>query len=134
MNQVSALLRRGEGRYFHWCPACEQTHPLPDSWTFNGDVNKPDFSPSFAQTFHGILDLSTNRFISGRPKGQKLQVGQSLRSGEFLCHYFIRNGNIQFCSDSWHRRSDIIAMPLIPAHLADTADDGFQPSGIETQD
>lgn len=33
----------------------------------------------------------------------------------------------------WHKRSDIVAMPPIPTHLA-AVDDGFQPSGSETQD
>lgn len=114
MNQVSPLLRRGEGRWFHWCPACEQTHPLPDSWTFNGNEHAPTWSPSFKQTFY-------------KERGE--YAGRNV-----VCHYIITDGKIQFCPDSWHKRSDIVAMPPIPEHLADPADDGFQPSGIETQD
>ena len=28
MSQVSAKMRRGVGRYFHWCPGCQKMHPL----------------------------------------------------------------------------------------------------------
>jgi hypothetical protein len=31
-----------------------------------------------------------------------------------MCHYFIAGGKIQFCSDSWHGRSDVVDMPKIP--------------------
>lgn len=43
------------------------------------------------------------------------------------CHYIITEGRIQFCPDSWHGRSDIVQMPLIPEGLR-TSFDG------ETQD
>jgi hypothetical protein len=118
MNQVSPILRRGAGRYFHWCPACEMMHPLPDSWTFNADVARPTFQPSFDQ---GYVHWTGGVDSSGLGLGER----QTRK-----CHYIITDGLIQFCPDSWHGRSDIIAMPLIPAGLADT-DDGFQ---IETQD
>jgi hypothetical protein len=42
------------------------------------------------------------------------------------CHYIITDGKIQFCPDSWHRRSDIVQMPLIPDWISDF--------GQETQD
>lgn len=63
----------------HWCPGCKGMHVIPTDaraqqnghkWTFNGDMERPTFSPS--------INL----------------VGQ--------CHYFIRNGMIEFCSDSKH--------------------------------
>jgi Family of unknown function (DUF6527) len=100
--QVSPILRRGVDRYFHWCPACEHMHPLPDRWKFNGDVNKPTFSPSFNHSF-------------GFDKNKK--------AVDRTCHYIITDGKIQFCPDSWHKRSDIVAMPLIPSDLADKTQD-----------
>lgn len=86
-----------EGHYFHWCPACETLHPLPvPRWSFNGDINKPHFNPSFRQQ-------------PGHPKE---------------CHYHIHNGNIEFCGDGWHKRSDTIVMPDIPEQeVADWCDD-----------
>lgn len=78
----------GQGHYLHWCPACNAIHPLPvPRWNFNGNYVKPTFSPSFRQ------------FANHRHKE---------------CHYFIRDGQIQYLSDSHHKRNDTIDMPPIP--------------------
>lgn len=119
MNHVSPIMRRAVGRYFHWCPACEEMHPLPDSWSFNGDVKKPTFSPSFKH--NGLRTVNVNGVWTGEwvrgPDGEAL---------DGTCHYIITDGKIQFCQDSWHKRSDIVAMPPIPEFIADF--------GQETQD
>lgn len=110
MSQVSTVLRRGEGRYFHWCPACERMHVLPDGWTFNGNLEKPTFSPSFKHSgkrtvnVKGIWTGEWHRGADGRP-------------ADGTCHYIITDGRIQFCNDSWHKRSDVVDMPPIPEHL-----------------
>ena len=115
MNQVSPILHRGPERYFHWCPACERMHPLPDSWTFNGDVKNPTFHPSFKQ-----------RFVRWTGGVDSKGLGQGEKQ-DLICHYISTDGKIQFCPDSWHGRSDIVQMPLIPADIVD----GFSK---ETQD
>jgi hypothetical protein len=114
MSQVSAILRRGRSRYFHWCPACEEMHPLPDGWKFNGNVTRPSFEPSFKQTF-------------ARWPGEPGSAEARESKRDLVCHYIIADGRIQFCCDSWHGRSDIVAMPPIPEHVAD-------PFAHETQD
>lgn len=68
----------GPGVYLHWCPGCNQAHPINTGeknqwnaiWSFDGNFARPTFNPSIN--------------IVGR------------------CHYFIREGNIQFCGDSKH--------------------------------
>jgi hypothetical protein len=119
MSQVSAVLRRRQDRYFHWCPACEEMHQLPDSWSFNGDVNKPTFSPSFKHS--GLRAVN----VDGEWTGEWVRdaVGNPV---DGTCHYIITDGKIHFCSDSWHGRSDVVEMPSIPEHLRDF--------GKETQD
>lgn len=114
MNQVSRVLRRGQTGFFHWCPACEQMHPLPDGknspgggWTFDGDAENPTFTPSFKQTY---------THWSGGIAESGLGIGERT---ERVCHYIITAGKIQFCADSWHRRSDIVVMPPIPEGLTD---------------
>lgn len=112
MSQVSQVLRRGVDRYFHWCPACEEMHPLFDRapWTFDGNLDKPTFSPSFKH--EGLRGVNVNgrwtgewvRDINGKPV-------------DGTCHYIVTGGMIQFCQDSWHKRSDIVAMSPIPPHL-----------------
>lgn len=114
MSQVSPILRRGEDRFFHWCPACEEMHPVFDRspWTFNGNVDCPTFSPSFKHGGKRTVNVNvrwTGEWHRG-PDGKPL---------DGTCHYIITDGKIQFCSDSWHGRSDIVAMPPIPEHLED---------------
>jgi hypothetical protein len=72
---------------YHWCPACEKLHVLPDSWSRSGPDEAPSYSPSFLQ-------------YDARPEGN--------------CHYIITAGVIQFCPDSWHKRGDAVPMPEIP--------------------
>lgn len=82
MVLLGGILRRGvAGGYFHWCPACEQQHPLPDSWDFDGNVGCPTFSPSFKQTF---------RHWTGEPGSAEARRTREDR----VCHYFIKDGKI----------------------------------------
>lgn len=78
-------------------------HGVPNKWKFNGDVRRPTFQPSLRQ--------------------------ERARDGKD-CHYIVADGKIQFCPDSWHGRSDIVQMPLIPEAFRD----GDPTFGIETQD
>lgn len=93
---MSEVIRRGNHRWWHWCPACNRAHPIPDGWgwEFDGNLDVPTFSRSFRQTFY-----------------------DEARGGRVTCHYHITAGQLQFCVDSWHARSDIVAMPLLPADL-----------------
>lgn len=76
MSQAGTRLRRAETGYYHWCPGCEMMHPLPDRWTFNGDVERPTFSPSFLHRF-------------GKDDAR-------------VCHYILTDGVLNYCSDSTH--------------------------------
>lgn len=110
--QVSPILRRASGGWAHWCPACEHMHRLPDSWTFNGDLERPTFAPSFRHggkrivAENGVWTGEWHRGADGKPL-------------DGTCHYIITDGKIQFCPDSWHGRSDTVPMPIIPDHLKD---------------
>lgn len=95
-------------------------HPLPDSWTFNGDLRRPTFSPSFKHGGYRCV------FENGQWTGEWMR-GPDGEPLDGTCHYIITEGRIQFCPDSWHGRSDIVQMPLIPEGLR-TSFDG------ETQD
>ena len=55
MGQAGRFLRRTVSGYAHYCPGCDHMHsfyvdqPFPENgarWTFNGDLEKPSFSPS----------------------------------------------------------------------------------------
>jgi hypothetical protein len=63
-------------QYHYMCPGCGYIHALsPDVHKFNGDLDKPTFSPSLLQNF----------------------------SPERICHSFIADGRIQFLGDCWHQ-------------------------------
>lgn len=89
MSQVSAVLRRAERGFWHWCPGCKFMHPLPDGWTFDGNLDAPTFTPSFKHTWP--------------PTGK-------------ICHYFLTAGQLQFCTDSTHALAgQTVALPVLPA-------------------
>jgi len=68
-------------QYWFWCPGCKgyhaytTKHPTASGWTFNGDVDKPTFSPSLL--VHG-------------------------KDPEKRCHLFMKGGMIQFLGDCYH--------------------------------
>lgn len=105
MGQISPFLRKIEGGYAHYCPGCHCMHgiavekPLANGarWSFDGNVKAPTFNPSIniraEDKAEGILDV---------------------------CHYFIRGGQIQFCSDSTHALSgQTVPLPTLPPEYAD---------------
>lgn len=81
-------LRRASGpvdkRIMHWCPGCNEVHGYRVAgeggpmWTFNGDMEKPTFTPSML-----LFEVEDGKRVT-------------------LCHYFITDGKIIFCSDSPH--------------------------------
>jgi hypothetical protein len=73
-------LHQYEDRVFFYCPGCKHGHSyIVPRWQFNGDFDKPTFSPS-------LLNFITHE--DGRR--------------ETICHLFVRDGKIEFCSDCPH--------------------------------
>ncbi len=64
------------GGYIIYCQGCKNHHAFDDRWTFNGDFDKPTFSPS----------MLVNK---DRPESR--------------CHSFVTDGKIQFLSDCFHK-------------------------------
>lgn len=83
---IEQLAIDGGKGYVFYCPGCKYYHSYQTElgenksrpiWSFNGDMEKPTFTPS----------LLVNGFSEKR------------------CHLFVTNGQIQYCSDSWHELS-----------------------------
>lgn len=111
MSEVSAFLRKSDGGFTHWCPACKHAHrfrtePFGDApvWTFNGDVIKPTFAPSML-----IFVPAAKEWTGPMPR-------------KVICHYILTDGQIQFCGDSPHALSGQ-TVPLPP--LSDAGDYGW---------
>src|SRR5687767_10565316 len=96
----------GEGVYYIYCPGCKSGHSLstqkPNSngaqWGFSGDLKKPTFTPSL------------------HVKGECGETGAVTT----LCHSFIRDGHIQYLSDSAHDlKGQTIELPEIDDIFSD---------------
>jgi len=61
-------------QYWFWCPACQEFHIYDESWKFNGDMEKPSFSPSLRH-----------------PDSKKQK-----------CHLWIKDGIIEYFVDCNH--------------------------------
>lgn len=86
----------------HWCPGCEELHQLPDQWSFDGNVDKPTFSPSFLHTMV--------RFDSYTPDG--IGVGERR---QVVCHYILKNGVLEYQNDCFHKLSgQHVPLPNLP--------------------
>lgn len=78
---------QGGGQIF-FCPGCQGAHALnlgawKVRWEYNGDPDKPTFSPSLLVTYEGA-DADDEHGLPSR------------------CHSFIRDGMIQFLGDCTH--------------------------------
>jgi hypothetical protein len=69
-----------EDGYLAYCSGCKQSHLIPSRWQFNGNLEKPTFSPS--------LLINIEFTDPNKPK--------------HICHSFIVDGKWQYCSDSTH--------------------------------
>lgn len=88
------------------CPACgfghffnvEQPGPSGQKWSFNGDLEKPTFSPSMrSRTGHYCLDQNDSQC---KRCAEAKRLGKSSRCTH--CHSFVRDGKIEFLSDCSH--------------------------------
>jgi len=111
MGRVSAVLRRIDGGYAHWCPGCEGMHvisteaPYTVHWGFDGNVELPTFTPSVKITYNGA-DAG--------------QMRDDHRAPPACCHYFVRAGQLEFCGDSTHALAGrTVPLPPLPEPLRD---------------
>ena len=91
-----------EVRVLFQCPGCDNLHcvritaatdkPNQSVWGFNGDMDKPTFTPSVLTNGH---DPATR------------------------CHIFVKDGMIQYLGDCWHDlKNTTIPMVDIPMDLS----------------
>lgn len=64
------------------CPGCNSGHWIDKSWDYNGNPDYPTFSPSILVSYDG--------------------KDAGYRGPPAVCHSFVRNGNIEFLTDSTH--------------------------------
>lgn len=117
MNQVSSKLRRGGTAYYHWCPACEEMHHLPDGWKFDGNLESPTFAPSFKHS--GIQPITDDETA-------RIKAGQKITTRPYCCHYILTAGILNFSGDCTHAMAGkSVPLPPLPAEY--NTDDGTRP-------
>lgn len=113
-------IKRGENNsdtpdYLFWCPGCKCGHGVWTShpngvtgatWTFNGDMAKPTFTPSVKIV--GVkknppVDPSTGDFKRGADGEYLKDASGRLEGAEpYVCHLVVTDGVLNFCGDCTH--------------------------------
>jgi hypothetical protein len=96
------LRDEGNGTYSFECPGCKGRHvvnTVPKNglhWDFNGSLDSPTFSPSVKAMWGKYADKNWKAPKNWDPS----KTGFYDPSGQ--CHFFVKEGKIQFCGDSTH--------------------------------
>lgn len=99
MPAISEVLGICKTGHYHWCPGCEDVHVLPKDrgWSFDGNLDKPTYSPSFKHTW-----------TWGPERVEK------------CCHYIVTDGILHFCADCTHALAgQSVPIPPIPPEHKD---------------
>lgn len=93
---MSKIEKTINGIVLFWCPGCAKSHQVTvegaNAWGFNGDYEKPTFTPSYLTW----LDPNPNANAERKPEWEKFRLG-------FRCHSFITDGKIEYLSDCTHK-------------------------------
>lgn len=81
------------GRLMFWCPGCDEAHVIGPSWSFNGDYDRPTFSPSVKVT--GKRRITDEEY-------ERIMAGETVEIPDMCCHSFVTDGQIQFLVDCTH--------------------------------
>jgi len=94
------ILRSAKGgRLMFWCPGCDGAHAVQvgegpgPRWGFNGDHERPTFTPS-------VLVRGTRRITDA--ERDLILSGEKIEPERTVCHSFVTDGQIQFLNDCTH--------------------------------
>lgn len=99
MNVVKLSNPAGNKTYSFYCEGCKQNHAVGEGWAFNGDFERPTFSPSilvrsghYMEGHKGSCWCTFNTAHPDNPAPFKC----------YRCHSYVTDGKIQFLSDCTH--------------------------------
>jgi hypothetical protein len=93
--------------FVYWCQGCDSHHSLRTEsnqggpvWSFNGNIEKPTFTPSVMVRSGRAIDPSYQPEQGDPPE---------------ICHTFITEGVVQFLSDCTHALAgQTLSLPDLP--------------------
>lgn len=100
MGALSKILRNGQDNHLSfWCPGCDEAHGINASkWNWNGNAEKPTFSPSVLVTSgHYMTEHTGDCWCTYTER-----TGNTTNFKCHRCHSFVIDGMIQFLGDCSH--------------------------------
>lgn len=124
MGQISPILRDTEDNgLMFWCPGCQEAHRIQHGsglgprWGWNGDVNKPTFTPSVLVTGKNFTPNGEADFDAWHDAGCPTPA-PTFESMDLRCHTFVTDGRIQFLSDCTHALAgQTVDLPAWPERI-----------------
>ncbi len=104
MSALSKIMRDAVGGLLHfWCPGCDQVHGIraigeKPLWIWNGDTERPTFSPSILVKYYRISPEGRAMIKRGDPPSD----GDRYPGADMVCHSFIEDGRIRYLNDCTH--------------------------------
>ena len=97
------------GYHFH-CPGCNSVHSVftervtpGQKWGFNGNEEKPTFTPSVFVRFDHLSEMAMQRNREFYKIHKRFMTIKELPYDvKKICHSFVTNGMIRFLDDSTH--------------------------------
>jgi hypothetical protein len=90
---------KGTKAWRFFCPGCGEHHaPIEGRWGFNGDVERPTFTPSILVRSGHYSDGNTTECWCNFTE----RTGLTSDFKCTVCHSFVTDGKIQFLSDCTH--------------------------------
>ena len=119
MSALSKVLRSIEGGLAFYCPGCREVHRIrtgPGGWTWNGDAERPVFSPSVLVEGRRLTDKGDAQWTAWHDAGCP-KPAPELDAEDTRCHSFVgcngaQPGQIVFLSDCTHElRGQVVDLP-----------------------
>lgn len=99
---MSKTSKTTDGKMMFWCPGCKDYHGVDNTWQISGTPDNPTFNPSVLVT--------NGHYAPGFVPGgdcwctyNEKHPDQPSHYACSRCHSFVRDGMIEFLSDSSHR-------------------------------
>jgi hypothetical protein len=101
MNRIELINEKGK-HYWFVCPGCGHRHVVQtepteyrqSAWGFNGNLERPTFTPS--------LLVTSGHYVQGQPQPPDCIYCNEDTGSCYRCHSFITDGKIQFLGDCTH--------------------------------